>query len=262
MSHCNSCYRPVTVCCCPTPVVPPTPVAPTCINPIVVLLDQAKDCFMDQPCQNQNCQSPVTEWMSSTILNFNGDPLLNPLLFQEYFEVTLINGLIQANQSYCCATCCEDTAYFLGGVNESTTAASDYFEAGGTVNCCANFYGTLKAQTILIDLYDLNTITPPSKCNNNFNDCINLLDLNTEDMPALANLGILETMGSLGQSEICNLINVMLSNSFTPELIQIVFEEILNKGLIVSCLNGQIFIGNASGYNDWMKIYGPNGPKK
>lgn len=258
MSTCNSCYKPVTVCCCPTPAPAPAPVpTATCLNPIVVLLDEANDCFKDQPCQNQNCQSPITAWMTNVIQNFDGNPVTEPEVFNEYFTAIIDGGVVLANQSYCCSQCCEDGAYFLGGA--STKAADGYFDAGGTVSCCANFYGTLESQTELMALYTDYNLTPPTKCDNNFNQCVQYLADNTANMNALIALGILETVGSLGQSEICNLVSVMLSASFTPDMIQTTFQRILNTGLVASCQKGQIYVGGIDGFGTWISMYRPIG---
>lgn len=253
---CNTCNKPVTVCCCPKPAPVPVPVPePTCLNPIVVLLDEANDCFKDQPCQNQNCESPVKVWLTSVITNSPQNPVENPEIFQEYFTSILQGGIVMSNQGLCCSQCCEDKAYILAGVDGKTL--DTYFDGGGTVNCCANFIGPMQMQSDLIDFYNLYNISPyPNKCDNNFEVCVAHLAANTDNMNSLIAMGIFETVGGLGQSEICNIVDVMLSAGFTPTMIHDTFERLLTNGLVTSCANGQIYIGGVEGYNDFIKIYG------
>lgn len=257
---CNNCYKPVTVCCCPTPVPVPAPVPePTCLNPITEMLNEALDCFKDQPCQNQNCKSPVVDWLTNVISYSTIDPLQDPAGFIEYFRTALSDGLVLSNQLYCCSQCCEDAAYALIGTEDESLAD---MIVRVQPKCCANFYGSVSAQATLYDIYDGQGIYPyPNKCDNNFDNCIAYLAANCNKMPEIISAGIYETVGSLGNSEICGLVDVMVSASFTPDLIGDLFLFILAAGLVVACGNGQVYVGSVKGFQEWYNLNNTNGPK-
>ena len=200
-----------------------------------------------------------------------------------YFESIWDNGIIRSNDCnnpVCCQECCEDTFYFLGGAQLGFA----FFELTQYPSCCANssFSTTIATagvefqnenisatyQNIIAQwskkyskVYEKSTPTITGTPNplifgntkqcctdGTFQSCLEeLYDAVDQDANLVA-AGIVESQYAENKSLVCDLVaylnDVSISTLTTAQKIQIT-QYFIERGFVVSCCNGQVFIGGA-----------------
>ena len=149
ISTCNTCYQPQPVCCCPKPVPPPPPVR-TCKSPFDFFFGEILHCYLDQPCQNTNCTSPIAYAINTAKAQAASSSFAD---FITSWNTLLDAGLVTSNtgnKPLCCPGCCGDEIYFLGGVTPYTTVQDNIDYAP---NCCLNSKVNAANSTVLNNFF-------------------------------------------------------------------------------------------------------------
>lgn len=248
-STCSTCYQPQTICSCPTPA-PVCPPAKTCKSPFDFFFGEILSCYLDQPCQNTNCTSPLV-YAINTAFAQASSPAIGDVITA--YNTLMDAGLVTSNtgnKPLCCPGCCGDIVYLLGKPLNFTTVQTAINSAP---NCCVNSKLSAIASTNINNFFKNKNWNTPVKCDNNFEACINLLFSKVDNAPQLLTDGIIELPSAGLKTEICNLVNTL--TAITPALtatdIGSFVDNLLSKGFVSSCGNGQIFIGSSDTFITW-----------
>ncbi len=247
MSTCNTCYQPV--CCCPKPVPPPPPTR-TCKSPFDFFFGEILNCYIDQPCQNTNCTSPLIYAINTAVAQAT-TPSITDIVTS--WNTLMDGGIVMSNtgnKPLCCPGCCGDDIYYLGG-------ASKYLLVQNNINyppnCCLNFRTNSTVSTSINNFFNNKNWSFPVKCDNTFEACVNLLFSKVNNQAALLTTGIVELPTAGYKTEVCNLINTL--TAITPTLssanLGTFVSNLMTKGFVYGCYNGQIFIGSADAFITW-----------
>lgn len=247
---CNTCYQPQPVCCCPKPI--PTPPAPkTCKSPFDFFFGEILNCYIDQPCQNTNCSSPLVYAVNMAVAQATPPLTITDIITA--WNTLLGDGLVMSNtgnKPLCCPGCCGDEIYFLGNANKYMIVQDNI---GYAPNCCLNSRTNATVSTALNNFFKNNSWDIPVKCDNNFEACVDLLFTKVNNQATLLASGIVELPSAGFKTEICNLTNAL--TAITPTLssanIGAFVDNLLTKGFVSACYNGQIFIGSTQAYVTW-----------
>lgn len=248
-STCNTCYQPQPVCCCPKPAPTPPP-ARTCLSPFDYFFGEIIDCYLDQPCQNTNCTSPLVYAINTAVAQATTTGVADIVTA---WNTLMDNGIVMSNtgnKPLCCPGCCGDEIYFLGGATKYVIVQTNL---NYPPNCCLNSKTNAAISTALNNFFKNKNWPIPVKCDNTFEACVNNLFTNVNNQSTLLTAGILELPSAGFKTEICNLTNTL--TAITPALsaadIGTFVNNILTNGFVSACYNGQIFIGSASAFVTW-----------
>lgn len=203
---------------------------------------------------------------------------------QKYFEGIWSNGIIRSNDCdnpVCCQECCEDNFYFLGGAQLGFA----FFELTQYPSCCANSSFSSSIATAGAEFQNENissvfdslvgiatkgsgiegsTITIIGSPNplifgntkqcctdGTFQSCLDDLYDSIDQDTSLVAAGLVESQYANNDSLVCDLVNYLndtsISTLTTAQKVQIA-KYFIERGLIVSCCNSQIFIGGVEVY--------------
>lgn len=249
-STCNTCYQPQPVCCCPKPAPLPTPAPRTCTSPFDYFFGEILDCYLDQPCQNTNCTSPLTYAINTAVAQASSSSIADIITaWNTLFDAGLVMSNT-GNKPLCCPGCCGDEVYFLGDYVKYTTVQNnlDY-----PPNCCLNSKSNATISTALNNFFKNKNWPIPVKCDNNFETCVTLLFSKVNNQAALITAGIFELPSAGLKTEICNMVNTLtaLTPTLSPADIGTFVTNLLSKGFVSACYNGQIFLGSATAFVTW-----------
>jgi len=249
MSTCNTCYQ--SACSCPQPTPPvPVPAPRTCTSPFDFFFGEILNCYIDQPCQNTNCTSPLIYAINTAVAQAT-TPSVTDIVTS--WNTLMDGGIVMSNtgnKPFCCPGCCGDEIYYLGG-------ATKYLLVQNTINyppnCCLNFRTNATVSTTINNFFNNKNWSFPVKCDNNFEACVNLLFSKVNNQAALLTAGIVELPTAGYGTEVCNLINTL--TAITPALssanLGTFVSNLMTKGFVYGCYNGQIFIGSTDAFITW-----------
>jgi hypothetical protein len=187
------------------------------------------------------------------------------------FDRMLDKGFITSSCDFCCNTC----EYVLTTIEpfsiyrNATTNVINFSE----YECCINLYAAVEeylnfteavgitlplsnsSQSLLTSSLiqhgnNDSTCKLESSCCNNFNQCILDLGCNNNCFTAdviglILDKGIAEKIGYNQESKICQLIEFLRTTKVNIiECIADAFLRILDKGIVISCKNGKLFVSS------------------
>jgi hypothetical protein len=178
----------------------------------------------------------------------------------EILDEILNKGIIQSNENFdlCCPDCIQNMngndvgIYVLASVEtylKFAEAMGCTVNVGfiGTCDCCTHIKASLQTYLQYAESAGVNPPNPEVPCSDNFNSCVNALfsGLTQIEIDGILDKGIIEYGSISGSSQLCRindyaeLVNSLTNNAVsTPEII----ERILDKGIVISCLNDEIVI--------------------
>jgi hypothetical protein len=135
------------------------------------------------------------------------------------------------------------------------------FTMGLQPNCCTHITASIETTLKFNDAMggDANNSL---NCPNNYNTCINELKntLTSQGLDRILDKGIVETGSLNGLSQICKInefIDISVSadtlNTYTKDE---VIDRILDKGIVISCLNDEIIFGSVETWLKWADASG------
>jgi hypothetical protein len=208
--HCtsNSALTIGTKITCPTAAVLATP---SCINPIVYLINEAL----------------ITAKKNNTAIDVEIAALLNA-------------GVNISNTGKFCCPGCNDI-YYLGYANTFQTSLSSLIPG---LTCCLNYIGDpsfLNANPTLKNL---------DCCATNFIDCITAINQDLMDGSFTFTGGLMEYNSINSESAICLIYNQLkaFNKYLTGEELGVILETLFTAGVVVKCTGCTVYIGSAADY--------------
>jgi hypothetical protein len=187
----------------------------------------------------------------------------------EALERVLDNGFILNSCGMCCPPCSyiftngEGYNYIIDAIFQTVTLSDQLLEAnesnGADVTCCVNTYGFYIHPFPLLNNNSYNLL-----CCNEFTNCAESIfeyfsenscetsalweidDLSTLLITIIGN-GIVEQGTINGESQVCNIFEHMKDYFETPCFLDEFF-TILEKGIVVDCTDGRMFISSNQTY--------------
>ena len=128
------------------------------------------------------------------------------------------------------------------------------------MNCCLHYETSVETALKLAEALGFDI--PNSKsCSTNFNSCIDdlLSTFNPEGIDNILDKGIVEYGSISGQSKVCLLKTLVdLSYNSQDRILSSRFQildRILDKGIVISCYNGEMVIASVETYLIWYNAY-------
>jgi hypothetical protein len=189
----------------------------------------------------------------------------------EILDRMLDKGIIESNENseICCPDCVQksnnDTNFNLYIMSSVETylkfADAIGFTMGLQPNCCTHITASIQT-TLKFNEAMGGDANNSLNCPNNYNTCINELKntLTAEGLDRILDKGIVEYGSLSGLSQVCKIhefIDISVSadtlNTYTKDE---VINLILDKGIVISCLNDEIIFGSVETWLKWAEASG------
>ena len=129
------------------------------------------------------------------------------------------------------------------------------------LNCCLHYEASMQKSTELAESLGYDIPNNLQSCSTNFNSCISdlLNTFNSDSVQEILDGGIVEYGSISGQSQVCILKSFVdlaynSQNQLSETRTQIL-DRILDKGIVVSCYNGEMSISTVETFQEWYQIY-------
>jgi hypothetical protein len=204
----------------------------------------------------------------------------------EILDEIFNNGIIQSNENFdlCCPDCIQNMngndvgIYVLASVNKylefaeamgctaavpalSDTTEQPLGDIDSGCNCCTHIKASLQKYLQYAEFVGVNPPNPEVPCSDNFNSCVNALfsGLTQVEINEILSDGIIEYGSISGSSQLCRINDyVELVNSLTNNVSskKEIIQNILTNGIVISCLNDEIVIGNIATWKSYAEAIG------
>jgi hypothetical protein len=128
-------------------------------------------------------------------------------------------------------------------------------------DCCLHYEASVETSLKLAEALDGDIPNNFKSCSTNFEDCINILlnSFTSVDTDRILDKGIVEYGSFSGQSKICVLKSFLDSAYDSQDKITLtrveILDRILDKGIVVSCYDGEMSISSVETFIKWYEGY-------
>ena len=129
------------------------------------------------------------------------------------------------------------------------------------MDCCLHYKASVEISLYLGETLEMNIPNNLKSCSTNFNYCIDYLlsTFTAGEVDRFLDKGIVEYGSISGQSQICTIKDFIdLSYNSQDKITstkQEILDRFLDKGLVVSCFNGEMSISSVETFLKWYEAY-------
>jgi hypothetical protein len=153
--------------------------------------------------------------------------------------------------------------YFLAGVETSLKLLEfvGLTQPPYDLDCCLHYEASVETGLKLGEALNYDIPNNFQSCSTNFNSCIDdlLNSFTFEDVDRVLDKGIVEYGSISGQSQICLLKTFIdLAYNSQDKIVatkQEILDRILDKGIVISCYNGEMSISSVETFLKWYEGY-------
>jgi hypothetical protein len=153
--------------------------------------------------------------------------------------------------------------YFLASVETSLKLLDSVglTQSPYELDCCLHYEASVETGLKLAEAIDYDIPNNLKSCSTNFNSCIDYLmdSFTSEDVDRVLDKGIVEYGSISGQSQICTIkdyIDLAYNSQDKIESTKVeILDGLLDKGLVVSCYNGEMSISSVETFLKWYESY-------
>jgi hypothetical protein len=197
------------------------------------------------PTTTPPCVDPITDILNEIIIRKNPNNT-----YSEVLDSILDEGIVTNNYGYCCPECGQEYVFASG------ETFLKYAEAAGLLNqssdCCMNIDASIETYLKFLEALGWT----PTACNTDI--CSDELEdyVGVTIYDNLRDIGMIEYSSLLGGSFMCKLLDWKGIVTITPTEFGELVESFLEKGLVVSCLDGNIIISSVETYLKYAEAVG------